>query len=87
VLCPCVTHWVLRKLDAAEVLHWSLSSPFNHIASHVATAAPRYSASVLDSATVGCFLLLHAIAALPRVNAYRDVDRRSAALPAQSSSV
>ena len=36
--------------------------------SHIATAAPRYSASVLDSATVGCFLLLYAIAALPREN-------------------
>jgi hypothetical protein len=57
------------------------------MAPHIATAAPRYSASVLDSATVGCFLLLHAIAALPMENAYLDVDRRLAALPAQSVSV
>jgi hypothetical protein len=42
---------------------------------------------MLDSATIGYFLLLHAIAALPMENAYPDVDRRSAALPAQSASV
>ena len=65
---------VLHELDAAEVVGSdtsscrSLSSRFNHMASHVATTAPRYSASVLDSATIGCFLLLHAIAALPREN-------------------
>ena len=56
----------------------SLSSRFNHMASQVARAAPRYLASVLDSATVGFFLLLHAIAALPRENAYPNVDRQSA---------
>ena len=45
------------------------------MASQVAIAAPWLSALVLDSAIVGCFLLLHAIAALPRENAYLDVDR------------
>ena len=81
VLGLCMENGVLRELDAAEVVGLdisscrSFSSRFNHMASHVATAAPRYSASVLDRATVGCFLLLHAIAALPRENAYPDVDR------------
>ena len=31
------------------------------MASHVATTAPLFSASVLDSAIVDCFLLLHAV--------------------------
>jgi hypothetical protein len=98
VLCPCMEAGFFASWMLLRLLEWitvgsytsscrSLSSRFNHIASHVATAAPRYSASVLGIATVGCFLLLHAIAALPRVNAYPDVDQRSAALPAQSASV
>ena len=71
VLGPCVGNGVLRELDPVELVVVdrsntsscrSLSSRFNHMASHVATTGPRYSASVLDSATVGCFLLLHAIA-------------------------
>ena len=77
VLSPGMEDEVLRKLDAAEVvivdrrrirhLHLQiLSSLFSHMASHVATATPRYSASMLDNATVGCFLLLHVIAALRR---------------------
>mgnify|MGYP000196815203 CR=1 FL=1 len=40
-----------------------------------ASSAPQYSVSVLDNATVGCFLLLHAIATLLRENVKLDVDR------------
>ena len=53
----------------------------------VAIVAPRYSTFVLDRATIGCFLLLHATTALPRENMYLEVDRRSDASPAQSASV
>ena len=64
-----VKHGVVSEVDAAhivvkdanrirdgnaQVLQNSLE-PYNFIS---ATAAPLYSASVLDSATVGCFLLL-----------------------------
>ena len=44
------------------------------MASQVATVAPWYLASVLDRATVGYFLLLHAIAAIPRKYVKPDVD-------------
>ena len=40
-----------------------------------------YLVSVLDRATVGCFLLLHATTTLLRENMNLDVDRRSAASP------
>jgi hypothetical protein len=80
-----LSQWITVRLDTSSCR--SLSSRFNQTASHVATAAPWFAASVLDSAIVGCFLLLHAIAALSRENAYPDVDRRSAALVAQSVSV
>ena len=50
----------------------------SHTASQATTAVPLYSASVLDSATVGCFLLLQEIAPLPREKTNPDVDRRSA---------
>ena len=59
----------------------------SHTASQAATAAPLYSASVLDSATVGCFLLLQEIAPLSTEKTKPDVDRWSALKPAQSASV
>ena len=46
--------------------------------SQAAMVAPLYSASVLDSATVGCFLLLHNTVPLPRENMNLDVDHLSA---------
>ena len=64
-----------------------MSSLRNQATSHAATAAPLYSASVLDKATVGCFLLLQVIAALPSENMKTLVERQSVALPAQSASV
>ena len=57
------------------------------MASHVAAAAPQSSSTVLDNATVGCFLLLQAIATLPSDNANPDVDQWLPAFPAQSASV
>ena len=50
-------------------------------------AAPLYSASVLDNANVGCFLLLQEIALLSSEKANLDVEHRSDTWPAQSTSV
>ena len=44
------------------------------MASHVATTAPLYSASVPNNAIVSYFLLLKEIAMLPNENANPDVD-------------
>ena len=65
----------------------SSSTHLSHTASHAATAAPMYSASVLDSAIVYCFLLLQEIAPLAREKTYLDVDCLSTLYPAQSASV
>ena len=53
----------------------------------MSTTAPSYSALVLDSVIVGCFLLLQEITALPNENVYPDVDLRLLAFPAQWASV
>ena len=47
-----------------------------------AIAADLYSASVLDNATVGCLLLHHDIAPIPRLKKYLVVDRRVPQSPA-----
>ena len=86
VLRASMEFGVLGELHATDVVtvDWdrignltckSCNSRLSHMASHVATMAPLYSASVLDKATVGWFLLLQAIAALPWENIKPDVDR------------
>ena len=45
--------------------------------SYAAIAADRYSASVLDNATVGCLLLHHDIAPDPRLKKYLEEVSRS----------
>lgn len=49
-------------------------------------ARERYSDSVLDLATVGCFFTLHEIRLLPRNTHYPEVERQSSRCPAQSTS-
>ena len=86
VLRVSVEDGFFRDLDAAEVVaeghlgsdtstRRSFSSRLSHMVSHVATTAPLYSVSMLHNATVGYFLLHEAIIALPKDNAYPDVDR------------
>ena len=60
----------------------SFTMLFSHMASHAATAAPLYSASVLDNASVGCFVLLQEITPLLREKMNSDVDRLSSLYPA-----
>ena len=48
---------------------------FKQTASQVVTAAPLYSASVLDNVTVGSFLRFQEIAPLPRDKTNLEVDR------------
>jgi hypothetical protein len=60
----------------------SESSFCNQITSHATIAAPLYSASVLDNATVGCFLLLQLTTPLPKKNMKPLVDLLSETLPA-----
>jgi hypothetical protein len=59
----------------------------NQITSHATIAAPLYFASVLDSATIGCFLLLQLTAPLPKENMKPLVDLIFETLLAQSASV
>jgi hypothetical protein len=54
----------------------------NQTTSHVTIIAPLYFASVLDSATVGCFLLLQLTAPLPKENMKPLVDFLAKTLPA-----
>jgi len=63
------------------------SSFYNQITSHATIAAPLYSASVLDNAIVGCFLLFQLTAPLPKENMKPLVDLLSETLLAQSSFV
>src|SRR4051812_26532051 len=49
-------------------------NPLIQTASHVASVAAIYSASVDESATVGCLLLLHDIAPPANMNAYPVTD-------------
>jgi hypothetical protein len=46
----------------------SESSFYNQTISHVVIVAPLYSTSVLDNATIGCFLLLQLTTPLPKKN-------------------
>src|SRR6266481_6239367 len=63
---------------------------FNRDRSQTASFAPwqlaMYSASVLDVATVGCFLELQEIMPVPRLKAYLDVERRVSVQAPQSES-
>ncbi len=65
----------------------SESSVYNQTTSHATIVAPLYFASVLDNATVGCFLLLQLTAPLPKENMKPLVDLLSETLSAQSASV
>jgi len=65
----------------------SKSSFCNQTTSHATIAAPLYSASVLDNAIVGYFLLLQLTAPLPKENMKPLVDLLSETLLAQSTSV
>jgi hypothetical protein len=58
------------------------SSFYNQTTSHAIIAAPLYFASMLDSATVSCFLLLQLIAPLPKENMKPFVDLLFETLPA-----
>jgi hypothetical protein len=59
----------------------------NQTISHATIAAPLYFASVLNSATVGYFLLLQLTTPLPKENMKPLVDFLFKTLPAQSTSV
>jgi hypothetical protein len=63
------------------------SSFYNQTTSHVVIAALLYSASVLNNAIVGCFLLLQLRAPLPKENMKPLVDLLSKTFSAQSASV
>jgi len=63
------------------------SSFCNQTTSHAIIVAPLYSAFMLDSATIGYFLLLQLTAPLPKENMKPLVDILSKTLPARSTSV
>jgi hypothetical protein len=65
----------------------SESSFCNQTISHATIVTPLYFASVRDSATIGCFLLLQLTTPLPKENMKPLVDIISETLPAQSASV
>ena len=67
-----VKHGVASEVDAAHRIRDGNAQVLQNL------LEPLYLASVLDSATVGCFLLLQQIAPLPMENTNLDVDRRSA---------
>ncbi len=63
------------------------SSFCNQTNSHVTNVVPLYSTFMLDSATIGYFLLLQLTAPLPKENMKPLVDLLSKTLPAQSTSM
>jgi hypothetical protein len=65
----------------------SESSFSNQTTSHATIATPLYFASVLDNATIGCFLLLQLTTPFPKENMKPLVDLLSETLLAQSTSV
>ena len=73
-------------VDCRRIRHLHLQT-LRQMASHVVTTAPGYLALVLDSATVGCFLLLQVIATLPSENIETEVDLGSPTFLAQSVSM
>lgn len=64
----------------------SLKSIRNQYKSVVASAIARYSASVLERATTGCFLAVQEIRHEPKNIPKPVVDQRSSGSPAQSES-
>ena len=64
----------------------SLISRRNHTASWVAAQSAIYSASNVESATDGCFLLTQLIAPSDSINTFPEVDRRLSESEAQSAS-
>ena len=81
-----VKHGVASEVNVAHIVvegsamgaPRSFNIRLSHTASQTAIVAPLYSASLLDKATVGCFLQLQEIAPLPREKTNTDVDRQSA---------
>jgi len=65
----------------------SESSFSNQTTSHATVATPLYFASMLDNATIGCFLLLQLTAPLIKESMKPLVDLLSETLSAQSASV
>jgi hypothetical protein len=65
----------------------SESSFCNQTISHATIDTPLYSASMLDSSTVGYFLLFQLTAPLPKENMKPLVDFLSKTLPAQLASM
>jgi len=63
------------------------SSFCNQTISHATIIAPLYSASVLDNATIGYFLLFQLTTPLPKENMKPLVDLLSKTLPTQLVSV
>jgi hypothetical protein len=63
----------------------SLKRVDNHIVSEAALASARYSASVVDLATVCCFLELQEMGLDPKKLIYAEVDVRSSTFPAESA--
>jgi hypothetical protein len=55
----------------------SESNFYNQITPHAMIVVPLYFASVLDSATIGCFLLLQLITLLPKKNMKPLIDSYS----------
>jgi hypothetical protein len=65
----------------------SKSNFYNQTTSQATIVALLYYASMLDSATVGCFLLLQLTTPLPKENMKPLVDLLFETLPAQLTSV
>ena len=64
----------------------SVNSCRIHTFSWVAFDKAMYSASILDNATVGCFLELHVVAPPESIDTYPEIDRLSSILLPQSAS-
>ena len=89
VLGPSVKDWVMSLMNIAHVIAIednrildgsakSFNILLSHTTSHATTVVSLHSTSLLDNATVGCFLLLQDMAPLPRENTNPEVDLLSA---------